>query len=120
MLGEEAIDIFLDVQFTPLVTFLHYKMHFPYEPVLPPDSLILITGVNGFLGSHIANQFLLGGYRVKGTVRNLKKNTSLQELFDERYGQGRFELVEVEDLSAPGSFDPHLRGENIGEYASSL
>jgi len=95
-------------------------MHFPYEPVLPTDSLILITGVNGFLGSHIANQFLLAGYRVKGTVRNLKKSTSLQELFNERYGQGGFELVEVEDLSVPGSFDPHLQGEDIGEYTRSL
>jgi hypothetical protein len=89
-------------------------MHLPYEPVLPIDSLLLVTGVNGFLGSHVVNQFLRYGYRVRGTVRNLRKDICIQELFDEEYGPGRFELVQVEQLSAPGALDAHLVGEQIG------
>lgn len=85
-----------------------------YEPVLLKGSLILVTGVNGFLGSHTANQFLLAGYNVRGQVRNIEKNKSLQEVFDERYGSGRFELVEVGDLSAPDALDIHLKGKPKG------
>lgn len=85
-------------------------MPLSYDPVLPTGSVILVTGVNGFLGSHIANQLLLAGYKVRGQVRDAKKNISLQEVFDERYSLGRFDLVEVKDLSQPGALDLPLQG----------
>jgi nucleoside-diphosphate-sugar epimerase len=34
--------------------------------------LVLVTGASGFLASHIIKQLLDEGYRVRGTVRNLK------------------------------------------------
>lgn len=37
-------------------------------PAIAPGSLTLVTGVNGFIGSHIADQLLSLGYRVRGTV----------------------------------------------------
>jgi nucleoside-diphosphate-sugar epimerase len=57
---------------------------------LPQESVILITGVNGLVGSHVADQVLLHGYKVLGTVRNAKKNDWLVEFFRLRYGEGKF------------------------------
>lgn len=45
-------------------------MPFPDAAVIPQGSLVLVTGVTGFLGSIIADQLLLHGYRVRGTVRD--------------------------------------------------
>jgi len=75
--------------------------------VIPPDSLLLVTGVNGLVGSHAADQFLAAGYRVRGTVRDKSKDQWLTSLFASRYGPNRFELIELGDLAAlgPGGVD---------------
>ena len=36
-----------------------------------PTATVLVTGVGGFLGGHVASQLLASGYRVRGTVRSL-------------------------------------------------
>ena len=38
----------------------------------PSKPLVLITGVSGYLASHVTLVFLKAGYRVRGTVRSLK------------------------------------------------
>ncbi|KAJ9415435.1 hypothetical protein QL093DRAFT_2046758 [Fusarium oxysporum] len=65
------------------------------NPSIPKGSLVLVTGVNGLLGSHVAKQFLEYGYKVRGTVRDVEKNSWLTAAFDKQYGQGNFELVAV-------------------------
>ncbi|THH28734.1 hypothetical protein EUX98_g5438 [Antrodiella citrinella] len=35
-------------------------------------SLVLVTGVSGYLGSHVVDQLVVAGYRVRGTVRSAK------------------------------------------------
>jgi nucleoside-diphosphate-sugar epimerase len=51
--------------------------------------VVLITGVSGYLGSHIALEFLKdGGFTVRGTVRDLnneKKITPLRQAFSELF-----------------------------------
>ncbi|KAM0425855.1 hypothetical protein ACHAPT_008793 [Fusarium lateritium] len=79
------------------------------NPAVPPDSLVLVTGVNGFLGSHISDQFLQHGYKVRGTVRNLEKCEWLIKYFETKYGAGRFELVKVSDMAAEGAFHEAIR-----------
>ncbi|KAF9776780.1 hypothetical protein IL306_004976 [Fusarium sp. DS 682] len=69
------------------------------NPAIPKGSLVLVTGVNGLLGSHVAKQFLEYGYKVRGTVRDVEKNAWLTAAFDKEYGQGNFELAQVEDMT---------------------
>ncbi|KAL2133420.1 hypothetical protein VTI74DRAFT_2421 [Chaetomium olivicolor] len=80
------------------------------NPALLPGSRILVTGVSGFIGSHIADQLLAAGYLVTGTTRDVSKNSWLQGLFDNKYGKGKFEIVEVSDLGQVGAFDKLLHG----------
>jgi uncharacterized protein YbjT (DUF2867 family) len=81
------------------------------NPALPVGALILVTGANGFIASHIVDQFLLLGYRVRGTVRDAQKHSWLTTLFDKKYGKENFELVEVKELDAPGALDQILQGD---------
>lgn len=80
--------------------------------VLPKGSLILVTGVNGYVGSHVADQFLRFGYKVRGTVRDTEKSAWIDTYFDQKYGAGNFELVGVEDLSNPDALKEVLGGKH--------
>ena len=73
-------------------------------------SLVLITGVTGFIASHVALQFLEAGYRVRGTVRSEAKAKWLYDLFDHKYGKGKFETTLVPDMMAEGAFDQAVIG----------
>ncbi|GKZ20832.1 hypothetical protein AbraIFM66951_004099 [Aspergillus brasiliensis] len=77
---------------------------------IPKDSWVLVTGVNGYVASHTADQLLQHGYRVRGTVRNPSKSQWVEDLFREKYGVDRFELVQVEDMTVPVAFDQAVKG----------
>ncbi|KAK4243519.1 hypothetical protein C7999DRAFT_44683 [Corynascus novoguineensis] len=80
------------------------------NPLIPPDALILVTGANGLIASHVASQLLAFGYRVRGTVRSATHCAYLTTLFDMRHGPGRFELLEVPERGASGAWDAAVRG----------
>ncbi|KAH6649402.1 hypothetical protein F5144DRAFT_521739 [Chaetomium tenue] len=80
------------------------------NPVLLPGSRVLVTGVSGFIGSHIPDQLLAEGYLVTGTTRDISKISWLQLLFDRNYGAGKFRVDQVPDISKPGAFDGLLDG----------
>ncbi|KAL2145828.1 hypothetical protein VTI28DRAFT_6125 [Corynascus sepedonium] len=80
------------------------------NPLIPPDALILVTGANGLIASHVVNQLLAFGYRVRGTVRSATRCAYLTTLFDTRHGPGRFELIEVPDVTRPGAWDAAVCG----------
>lgn len=50
--------------------------------------------------SAIADDLLRRGYRVRGATRNLSKAAPLEEKFANLYGQGKFETVELKDLTS--------------------
>jgi nucleoside-diphosphate-sugar epimerase len=75
------------------------------NPAIPRDALVLLTGANGFIASHIADQLLLTGYSVRGTVRDVSRCSWLDDFFRQRHGSGRFELVQVADFTANNCFD---------------
>ncbi|KAJ5605387.1 cinnamoyl-CoA reductase [Penicillium lagena] len=57
---------------------------------LSAGSIVLVTGANGYIASHVINILLQRGYRVRGTVR--QPRPWVDEFFQNRYGN-RFELV---------------------------
>ncbi|KAL8788941.1 MAG: hypothetical protein Q9195_007057 [Heterodermia aff. obscurata] len=80
------------------------------SPAIAPGSLVLVTGVNGYIASHVADQLIQAGYRVRGTARETSKTAWVSELFDKRYGEGKFEPAIVEDMAEPGAFDEACQG----------
>ena len=72
---------------------------------IPKGSLVVVTGANGFIASHVVDQLLQYGYNVRGTVRNAAKNSWLNDYFGAKYGPGRFSLAQVPDMFHDGAFD---------------
>jgi nucleoside-diphosphate-sugar epimerase len=89
------------------------------NPLLPPNSLILVTGANGFIASHIVDQLLQYNYRVRGTVRSLSRCTWMTPLFQQRYPSTPFELVEIPDITAPNCYDTALQGVSAVIHAAA-
>ena len=86
-------------------------MSSPLEnPVIPKGSTVLITGANGLIGSHIADQFLKFGYKVRGVVRDPQKHAYLSSLFDRKYGSNLFELVGIPGVEVEGAFKDVIKG----------
>ena len=78
---------------------------------IPKDSIVLVTGITGYIASHVADQLLIAGYRVRGTVRDSNKAKWVEEYFIPKYGLGRFETVVVPDMSVEGAYDSAIKGE---------
>jgi hypothetical protein len=62
------------------------------------NQLVLVTGISGFVATHVALEFLKNGHRVRGTVRSQEKaeivrKTPVFEPFKEQLS-----FVVVEDL----------------------
>lgn len=81
------------------------------QPVIQPGSTILVTGVSGFIGSHIAQQLLDAGYCVVGVTRDANKNAWLNTLFG-KYDQGSFTLCKISNLANSEILASHLQGKS--------
>lgn len=88
--------------------------------VAPKGSAVLITGAAGFIGSHIADQFLKHGYKVRGTTRSPEKNAWISDLFDKRYGPSNFELAAVPDMAEPNAFAQVVKGVSAVVHTASI
>lgn len=82
-----------------------FKLH-----TINPGSTVLVTGANGFVGSHVVDQLLQEGYKVRGTVRDSSKYQWLVDLLSRKYGSDNFDLVTVKDMKIPGAFDEAVSG----------
>lgn len=80
------------------------------ELAVPSGALVLVTGANGFIASHVVDQLLLAGYRVRGTVRSIERAGWMTDFFKERYGRDKFELTEVKEMADAGAFDDAVKG----------
>ncbi|KAK6002548.1 hypothetical protein QM012_001298 [Aureobasidium pullulans] len=91
----------------------------PDSVVLKPGSLILITGVTGYIGAHLADQLLLRGYKVRGAVR--KPAEWLLQIFDSKYGKGNFETWFVADLTDEEALSKAMQGvSGVAHVASDV
>ncbi|GKT49720.1 aldehyde reductase 2 [Colletotrichum spaethianum] len=75
---------------------------------LPKGSLLLVTGANGYIGSHVVNTLLGLGYRVRGTVRS--DRPWLTELFKSKHGEGVYEQYIVKNLDDPEALGQAMNG----------
>ncbi|EPX73735.1 flavonol reductase/cinnamoyl-CoA reductase family protein [Schizosaccharomyces octosporus yFS286] len=65
------------------------------------QQLVLVTGVSGFIGAHVAVCLVNEGYRVRGTVRSMEKANKLIHLNPELEGKIEFVIVtDIVDLPA--------------------
>ena len=72
------------------------------ESLPAPLPLVVITGITGYLGSHVCQQALShGGFRVRGTVRDIEKAKPimLKALGEELFS--KLEIVEMDLLKEP-------------------
>jgi len=70
------------------------------------EDFVLVTGVTGFLGSHVVHQLLEAGYSVRGVARSPKVAVAQQGYAP--YGD-QYEVVGIDDL-VNGDFSAALKG----------
>lgn len=63
---------------------------------------VLITGVSGFIGKHLAREFLAHGYGVRGTVRETARGEALRATLARHVDIDRLEIVAADLLSDAG------------------
>ena len=83
--------------------------------------VVVITGVTGFIGSHILEQFVRdGSYEVRGTVRD-KNNQEKLEPLRKALGDALFKQVKFAnaDLLDPSSIDNAISGADFVIHTAS-
>lgn len=83
---------------------------------LPQGSLILVTGASGYIGSHVVNEALLAGYKVRGTARSQEKADKTKEVFK---NHPSYSTAIVADFSSDGVFDEAMKGVNAVIHVAS-
>jgi len=89
--------------------------------MLKNNKHVLVTGITGFIGSHIAVKLLNAGYSVRGSMRNLDRKDSILKILSENSAvSGNLEFVKGE-LTEPGDWDRAVEGmDYIMHVASPL
>ncbi|KAB8290034.1 hypothetical protein EYC80_010360 [Monilinia laxa] len=91
------------------------------SPAIPKDSMVLVTGINGYIGSHVADQLLKAGYRVRGTTRDASKVKNLVDQWEQQHGKNRVETIVVPNMADDGAFDEAVKGvSGIAHVASNM
>ncbi|KAI8197435.1 hypothetical protein KHU50_009563 [Colletotrichum sp. SAR 10_65] len=99
-------------------TDLENKSH-EIAVIVTPTSIVLVTGINGYVGGRTVEALLKAGYRVRGTVRSIPSAQATVEALA-GYEQN-LEIVEVADTSVPGAFDEVTKGvEGIAHLAQPV
>lgn len=71
--------------------------------------VVLVTGVSGFIGKHLAREFLEHGYDVRGTVRSAEKGEAVRAALSGFADGGNFDVV-VADLLADAGWAEAVAG----------
>ena len=62
------------------------------------------------IGSFVANEAIKQGYAVRGAVRTETKGKLLMEVFDKKYGPGKFEVASVPNMTAERAYNEAIKG----------
>jgi nucleoside-diphosphate-sugar epimerase len=77
---------------------------------IPRGSLVLVTGINGFVAAHVADQLLRAGYKVRGTARTVEKAEIVRKALEKEHGTENFEVAIVADITKDGAFEDAVKG----------
>ena len=47
------------------------------DPAIPFGSTIVVVGANGYMALEVCDKVLMAGFRVRGTVRDVSKHSSV-------------------------------------------
>ncbi|TDZ37916.1 NADPH-dependent methylglyoxal reductase GRE2 [Colletotrichum spinosum] len=71
---------------------------------------LLITGANGFIGTHVVSLALERGYKVRATARSASSLDKLRNLFPDAASSDRLTFAAVPDIAKPDSYKDALAG----------
>jgi len=81
--------------------------------------LVLLTGISGFVGGHVALALLKAGYRVRGSVRDLGKSEKVRAALAKAGGDmNRLEFVQL-DLNSDAGWDKAMEGVRYLQHTAS-
>ncbi|KAJ0162447.1 Aldehyde reductase 2 [Colletotrichum tanaceti] len=80
---------------------------------------VLVTGANGFIGSHVCNELLQLGFNVRGTVRDVDQCAWLPKTLESRKPKGEFMLASLPDMEKNGAFDSLVEGVSAVVHVAS-
>ncbi|EXJ80214.1 hypothetical protein A1O1_08356 [Capronia coronata CBS 617.96] len=81
----------------------------PLSPSSHEDKIVLVTGINGYIASHIGLQLLQKGYTVRGTSRSASAKEHLLAGVFQGF-ESQYQHYEVKDITAPSAFDEAVKG----------
>ena len=96
-------------------------MRYPFPIRGEEKPLVTITGITGYVGSHVAKLFLQdGGFRVRGTVRDPNNQAKLAPI-QQAFGQELFDKMELvaADLLDDGSLGRAISGSTYVIHVAS-
>ncbi len=80
---------------------------------------VLLTGISGFLGGHVALALLNAGYIVRGSVRDMKKTAKVRDTLQRAGGDvSRLEFVAL-DLLSDGGWDEAMADVRYLQHTAS-
>lgn len=76
---------------------------------LPRGSLILVTGATGMIGSHVVNEALKAGYKVRGTSRSQERADYTVDVFE---NHPDYSTAVVKEVFLEGAWDEAMKEVN--------
>lgn len=71
-------------------------------PQVMSHNIVLVTGANGYIASHVIALLISRGYKVRGAVRSESSGGKLRERYADRGDQ--FSLTIVPDITKPEAY----------------
>jgi nucleoside-diphosphate-sugar epimerase len=80
--------------------------------MVSPQGRVLLTGANGFLGSHIVAGLIAKDFHIVGTVRSEKKAQDIIDLHPD--WKSHITWAYIKDIGSPNAFDEVFQ--NMGPF----
>lgn len=85
---------------------------------IPLGSIVLVTGINGMIGVHIADELLKAGFRVRGVVRTPEKAQNVVNMLAR--SPETLDMRIVKDMAADNAYDEVAKGTSAIIHAASV